>query len=78
MHANPGAAGTARGAEPARSNEMLDVKLWITVEFSRGVDFEDKGDAAQAIEHYRKALEIHPAHRDAIAAIERLERGGVE
>ena len=52
--------------------------MLATVEFSRGVDFEDKGDAAQAIEHYRKALEIHPAHRDAMAAIERLERGGVQ
>jgi TolB-like protein len=63
---------------PSQRPEIVKIPVLATVEFSRGVDFEDKGDDAQAIEHYRKALEIHPAHRDATQAIERLERGGVQ
>jgi TolB-like protein len=63
---------------PSQRPEIVKIPVLATVEFSRGVDFEDRGDSAQAIEHYRKALEIHPAHRDAIAAIARLERGGVQ
>ena len=52
------------------------IPVLATVEFSRGVDFEDKGDVDHALEHYRAALKIHPDHRDAKAAIERLEKGG--
>jgi curli biogenesis system outer membrane secretion channel CsgG len=47
-----------------------------TIEFSRGVDFEDRGDTVQALEHYRKAVEIHPNHRAAKSAIARLETTG--
>ena len=54
------------------------IPVLATVEFSRGVDFEDKGDSAKALEHYRAALKIHPDHRDAKAAVERLEHGGNE
>jgi len=46
-----------------------------TIEFSRAVDFEDKGDVGQAIRHYEAALEIHPSHRGAQRALDRL-RGG--
>jgi TolB-like protein len=63
---------------PSQRPEIVKIPVLATVEFSRGVDFEDKGDTNQALEHYRKAVEIHPAHRDALAAIERLERGGVQ
>lgn len=52
------------------------IPVLATVEFSRGVDFEDKGDVEHALEHYRAALKIHPEHRDAKAAVERLEKGG--
>lgn len=59
---------------PPKASEKIPVLA--TVEFSRGIDFEDKGDVPNALEHYRMALQIHPNHRDAKAAIERLERGG--
>jgi len=62
---------TPPSSRPAR--EPVPVKA--TIEFSRGVDFEDKGDAAQAIEHYESALAVYPAHRDAQRALARL-RGG--
>lgn len=44
-----------------------------TIEFSRGVDREDRGDIEKALEHYRNALEIHPNHRFAQDAVARLE-----
>ncbi|GMR11887.1 MAG: hypothetical protein BMS9Abin29_0072 [Gemmatimonadota bacterium] len=47
-----------------------------TIEFSRGVDFEDRGDVEKALEHYRNAVEIHPNHRAAQRAIARLENSG--
>ncbi len=47
-----------------------------TIEFSRGVDFEDRGDTEKALEHYRNAVEIHPNHRAARSAIARLESTG--
>lgn len=64
----------APSARPAAGK----IPVLATVEFSRGVDFEDKGDAPKALEHYRKALEIYADHRDAKAAITRLEQGGNE
>jgi TolB-like protein len=54
--------------------EPIPVKA--TIEFSRAVDYEDKGDTAQAIEHYKNALEIYPNHRDAKRALDRLQGGG--
>ena len=48
-----------------------------TIEFSRGVDFEDRGDTDRALEHYQNAVDIHPNHRAARAAIARLETSGV-
>ena len=63
---------TAPSARPAV--EPIPVKA--TIEFSRAIDFEDKGDTAQAIAHYQKVLEIYPNHRDAKAALARLQKGG--
>lgn len=54
--------------------EAIPVKA--TIEFSRAVDLEDKGDVEGAIQHYQKALEIYPNHRDAKRALERLQGGG--
>lgn len=51
------------------------IPVRATIEFSRAVDFEDKGDTARALEHYRAALEIYPNHRDAQRALARLEGG---
>lgn len=59
---------------PQKPTEKIPVLA--TVAFSRGIDFEDKGDVPHALEQYRQALQLHPNHRDAKAAIERLERGG--
>lgn len=47
-----------------------------TIEFSRGVDFEDRGDTDKALERYRNALDIHPTHRAAQRAVARLESAG--
>lgn len=61
---------------PSNRPEVEPIPIRATIEFSRGVDFEDKGDIEQAIEHYEAALEQHPAHRDAQRALDRLREGG--
>ena len=61
---------------PAEREEVVAIPVQATIAFSRGVDFEDKGETALAIEQYRRALEIHPAHRDAQKALDRLLGGG--
>ncbi len=61
---------------PSERPAVRPIPVKATIEFSRGVDYEDKGDTAQAIEHYKKALEIYPEHRDAKRALERLQGGG--
>lgn len=53
------------------------VPVRATIEFSRAVDFEDKGDTAKAMEHYQKTLDIHPSHPDAQRALARLRGGDV-
>lgn len=62
---------------PANRPDMEPIPVRATIEFSRAVDFEDKGDAAKAIEHYQKALEVYPNHRDAQVALARLRGGDV-
>lgn len=61
--------------KPSERPEVEAIPVRATIEFSRAVDFEDRGDVQQAIEHYEATLEIHPSHRDAQRALERL-RGG--
>lgn len=60
---------------PSGRPEVEPIPIRATIEFSRAVDFEDKGDTAKAMEHYQKALEVYPKHRDAQRALDRL-RGG--
>jgi len=60
---------------PSERPEVESIPVAATIEFSRAVDFEDRGEIEQAIEHYENTLEIHPSHRDARRALERL-RGG--
>lgn len=60
---------------PSQRPEMQVIPVRATIEFSRAVDFEDRGEVEQAIEHYEATLEIHPDHRDARRALDRL-RGG--
>jgi curli biogenesis system outer membrane secretion channel CsgG len=60
---------------PSRRPPAESIPVKATIEFSRGVDFEDRGEIEQAIEHYEATLEVYPNHRDARIALERL-RGG--
>lgn len=60
---------------PSERPDVEPIPVAATIEFSRAVDFEDRGQTEQAIEHYENTLEIHPSHRDARRALERL-RGG--
>lgn len=61
---------------PSERPSMEPIPVRATIEFSRAVDFEDKGDSAKAIEHYQKTLEMYPNHRDARKALDRLRGGG--
>ncbi len=60
---------------PSARPEMEPTPVAATIAFSRGVDFEDKGQIPEAIEQYERALEIHPSHRGAERALERLRQG---
>jgi len=61
---------------PSSRAQTEAIPTGATIEFSRGVDFEDRGDTDKALEHYRNAVEIHPNHRAASSAIARLESVG--
>ena len=61
---------------PSQRPEVEPIPVRATIEFSRGVDFEDRGEIEQAIEHYEAALEHHPAHQGAQRALDRLREGG--
>ena len=52
------------------------IPIGATIAFSRAVDYEDKGETENAIEQYEAVLEIHPNHRDARRALDRLRGGG--
>jgi curli biogenesis system outer membrane secretion channel CsgG len=62
-------------APPSQREEVESIPVAATIEFSRALDFEDRGDIEQAIEHYEATLAIYENHRDARRALERL-RGG--
>lgn len=62
---------------PSGRAELEAIPVRATIEFSRGVDFEDKGDTAKAMEHYQRALDVYPNHRDAQRALDRLRAGDV-
>lgn len=57
---------------PSRRPDMKPIPVAATIEFSRGVDFEDRRETEQAIAHYEATLEIHPSHQGAARALERL------
>lgn len=61
---------------PSSRPATAPVPPMATIHFSRGLDYEDKGEVERAIEEYRKALEIHPELTSAKQALERLESGG--
>lgn len=62
---------------PSGRAEVEAIPVRATIEFSRAVDFEDKGDTAKAMEFYQKALDVYPNHRDAQVALARLRGGDV-
>jgi TolB-like protein len=57
---------------PSQRAALESIPVPATIAFSRAVDLEDRGDAARAIEFYERTLELHPSHRDAQLALERL------
>ena len=61
---------------PSAREDVVSIPVQATIAFSRGVDFEDKVETERAIQQYRRALEIHPVHRDAEKALHRLLGGG--
>jgi curli biogenesis system outer membrane secretion channel CsgG len=58
----------------SQQEAMESIPVAATVEFSRALDLEDRGDIAGAIARYEATLEIHANHRDARLALERLRR----
>ena len=60
---------------PSQRPQVEDVPVAATIALSRALTWEDEGQVGQAIEGYEAVLEIHPTHRDALRALERL-RGG--
>lgn len=62
---------------PSERPPVESIPVQATIEFSRAVDFEDRGEIDQAIEHYEATLAIHPTHQGALRALERL-RGGTQ
>jgi TolB-like protein len=52
------------------------VPAMATIEFSRGLDFEDEGDVAEARAAFERALQLYPNHRGARRALERLNQEG--
>ena len=61
---------------PSGRPEVEEIPVRATIEFSRAVDFEDRGEIEQAIAHYEATLAIYPNHRDAQRALERLRGSG--
>lgn len=63
---------------PSARPEVAEIPVRATIDYSRAVDYEDRGEIERAVEHYRRALEAHPDHREARAALERLGAGRSE
>jgi TolB-like protein len=57
---------------PSDRPAMESIPVPATIAFSRAVDFEDRGELDRAIQEYERTLELHPSHRDAQLALQRL------
>lgn len=66
--------GLSLGPPPER-RQVGPIPVEATIAFSHGVGFEDRGERDFAIERYEAVLRIHPSHRDARRALQRLLRG---
>ena len=60
---------------PSERPEVEEIPVAATIALSRALTYEDEGQIEQALEQYEAVLAIHPTHRDAQRALERL-RGG--
>jgi TolB-like protein len=57
---------------PSNRPAMQSIPVPATIAFSRAVDFEDRGELDRAVQEYERTLELHPSHRDAQLALQRL------
>ena len=57
---------------PSERTDMESIPVAATIALSRALTYEDDGDIDKAIEQYEAVLEIHPSHRDARRALDRL------
>ena len=57
---------------PSQRPEIESIPVAATIEFSRALDLDDRGDIDGAIARYEATLEIHENHPDARRALERL------
>lgn len=57
---------------PSARTEMESIPVAATIALSRALTYEDDGAVDEAIEQYEAVLEIHPSHRDARRALDRL------
>ena len=57
---------------PSNRPAMEPIPVPATIAFSRALDFEDRGEVDRAIQEYERTLELHPSHRDAQLALQRL------
>ena len=64
-----GLPATAQRPAPA------SIPVRATIEFSHGLDAEDRGAVDEAARRYEATLEIHPEHVDAAKAVARLRTG---
>lgn len=61
---------------PTDRPSMESIPVRATIEYSRGLDFEDRGEVELAVERYEAALQIYPELSAAQRALERLRTGG--
>jgi TolB-like protein len=60
---------------PSNRPGVARIPVPAIIAFSRAVDYEDKGETAQAVEQYNAALELYPGYIDAERALVRLGGG---
>ncbi len=68
-------SGVLNLVAPSSRPDLAPIPVPAIIAFSRGVDYEDKGETAQALEQYNAALEIYPDYVDAVRAVARLGGG---
>ena len=54
----------------------VSIPVEASFDFSRGLDYEHRGQKDRAAVMYQKALQVFPEHKDAQAALERIKGKG--